>query len=119
AKIAITATSYEGRLEMSIGEDACMSCKKMTVKVGDCALMLTAADGKVRVRAPELKATADCVQTDRKDRLILKGDVTLHDRKENQHVRIFAGEYIELNLTTGSVTIKSADTVERIGVHLP
>ena len=110
-RIRIKATPYDGQLEMSLGDDACMTCKKMTMKVGDCSLTMTTADGKVRVRAPELKGWADCVQTDRKDRLILKGDVTLHyKRKDGQHVQFLAGEYIEMNLATGAVTIKQTST---------
>jgi hypothetical protein len=80
---------------MSIGDDACMTCKKMTLKVSDCSLTMTTADGKVRVRAAELKAWADCVQTDRKDRLILKGDVILHYKKDGHHADV-SGEYIDL-----------------------
>jgi hypothetical protein len=108
-KICIRATPYDGQLEMSIGDDACMTCKKMTVKVGDCPLTMTTADGKVRVRAAELRAWADCVQTDRKERLILKGDVALHYKKDGRHADV-TGEYIELNLATGAVTVKQTST---------
>jgi hypothetical protein len=108
-KIRIQATPYDGQLEMSLGDDACMTCKKMTVKVGDCSLTMTTADGKVRVRAAELKAWADCVQTDRKERLILKGDVVLHYKKDGHHADV-TGEYIELNLATGAVTVKQASS---------
>jgi hypothetical protein len=107
-KIRIKATPYDGQLEMSIGDDACMTCKRMTVKVGDCSLTMTTADGKVRVRSTELKGWADCVQTDRKDHLILKGDVVLHYKKQGQRVQILAGEHIEMNLATGSVRIEQS-----------
>ncbi len=112
SKIHIRAMADDGQLEMSIGDDACMTCKKMIVKVGGCALTMTTADGKVRIRSAELKGWADCVQTDRKERLILKGDAVLHYKKDGQITQILAGEHIELNLATGSVRIEQVSSVK-------
>jgi hypothetical protein len=106
-KPRIVAKACEGQIEMSVGEDACMSCKKTVVKVGDYELTLTTVDGQVRVRAPELKAMADCVCADRKGHLILEGDAVLHYRKDGQRANLKA-ERIEIDLSSGSVTIKPA-----------
>ncbi len=115
AKVRIVAKSYSDRLEMFVGDDACMTCKRMVVKVGDNALTLSRIDDQVRVRAADLRAKADCIRTDRKDRVVLEGDVELHYSKDGQSTKVTA-ERVELNLTTGAVTIEPA-TVERIGVN--
>ncbi len=107
-EVRVVSKPYSDRLEMSVGEDSCVSCKKMTVKVGDSEITLTRLDGRVRVRGEDLKATAACVRTDRKNRLILEGDVHLRYRKDDQHASINA-ECIELDLAAGSLTIKPAD----------
>jgi len=96
------------RLEMSIGDDSCMSCKEMTMTVGDSEITLAYLKGRVGVCGEDLKATAACVRTDRKNHLILEGDVHLRYHKDDQHASIRA-ECIELDLTTGSVTIKPTD----------
>ena len=102
------------QLEMSINDDdACVSSKKLTMNVADCRLTLTSKDGRVRVRAVELDAKADCIRTDRKDHLILEGDAVLHYRKDGQCADVNA-ERIELNLATGSVTIKPIDKLQRV-----
>lgn len=103
----IVAKASEGRIEMNVGEGACLSCKKMVAKVGDCELTLTAVDSQVRVRAPELKGTADCVRTDRKGHLILEGDAVLQYHKDGQRANLSA-ERIEIDLSSGSVMIKPA-----------
>jgi len=104
-KVRIVAQPYSDQLEMCVGDDTCVSCKKMTLTLGDNEILLTRYDGRVRVRGEELKAKADCVRTDRKDRLILEGNAQLRYRTDDQHASIHA-ECIELNLATGSVTIK-------------
>jgi hypothetical protein len=105
------------QLEMSVGDDSCMSCKKMTMTVGDSEITLTRLDDRVRVRGEDLKATAACVRTDRKNRLILEGDVHLRYHKDDQHASISA-ECIELDLTTGSVTIKPAGSSSYVPVRM-
>lgn len=90
---------------MNIGEDACVRCKKMSVKLGDNEIAVSRFDNRVRVRGDELKATADSVRSDRKERLILEGDVVLHYKK-NGHTAHVTGDRIELNLTSGTVTIR-------------
>src|SRR5262249_54000761 len=104
-KVRIVAQPYSDQLEMCVGDDTCVSCKKMTLTLGDNEVLLPRYDGRVRVRGEELKAKADCVRTDRKDRLILEGNAQLRYRTDDQHASIHA-ECIELNLATGSVTIK-------------
>jgi hypothetical protein len=106
-KVCIVAQPYSDQLEMSVGDDTCVSCKKMTLTLGDNEILLTRYDGQVRIRGEELKAKADCIRTDRKDRLILEGNAQLRYRTDDQHASIQA-ECIELNLATGSVTIKPA-----------
>lgn len=117
-KVRIVAKPSSDQLEMSVGDDACMTCKKMVVKLGESSLTLTRVEGKVRVRGTDLKAKADCVRTDRKDRLVLEGDVVMHYSKDGQDAKVTA-ERIELNLATGAVTIKGTGSLERIGVNLP
>jgi hypothetical protein len=110
--VCITADWYGSALDMNINDDdACLSSKKMTMKVGDRQLTLTPVDGRVRVRAPGMFGEADCVRTDRKDRLILKGNAVLRFSKAGQQPQVMKGERIELNLAPiVSVTIESADT---------
>lgn len=107
AKVGIVATE-DNRLEMKTANDGCASCKKMTVKVGGHAVTMFATNGKVRVRATDLKASADSVRTDRKDHLILEGNVVLHYSKAGQHCSKVSAEHIELNLATGSMMVHSA-----------
>jgi hypothetical protein len=109
-KVYIVTKPYSDRLEMSVGDDSCMSCKKMVVKVADSEITLTRLDGQIRVRGEDLKAKADCVRTDRKDSLILDGDVVLSYKKNGQSARVSA-DHVELDLASGSVTVKSAGKV--------
>jgi hypothetical protein len=106
-KVRIAAKPYSDQLEMCVGDDSCMSCKRMVVKVGGSELTLTRVDGQIRVRGEELKAKANCVGTDRKGGLILEGEVVLSYKKDGQSARISA-DHVELDLATGSVTVKSA-----------
>ncbi len=115
-KVRVVVNADSQQLEMSVGDDACMSCKKMIVKLGDNELSLTRSDDRVCVRMSQLKAKADCVRTDRKDRLILEGNAVLHYCKDGQCADVTA-DRIELNLSNGSVTIKPSATMERIGVN--
>jgi hypothetical protein len=105
AKIHITAIPSSDELEMKVGGDTCIRCKKMTVEVGDNEISLSRFDDRVRVRGDELKATASSVRSDSKDLLILEGDVELHYKKCG-HTAIVAGNCIELNLCSGAMTIK-------------
>lgn len=114
----IVASSEGDRLEMCLCDEGRMSCKKMTFKVSDCALTLTCRDNKVRVRGDDLWAKADCVRTDRKDRLILEGGVVLRYKKDGQHYSITA-ERIEWSPGSGTMTIKSTGAIERVGASVP
>jgi hypothetical protein len=107
AKIHITAMPSSEELEMKVGCDTCVHCKKMTVKIGDNEIAVSRFDDRVRVRGEELKATAGCVCSDGKDQLILEGDVMLHYKKGANSANV-NGDRIELNLCSGAVTIKSA-----------
>lgn len=108
AKVRIIATPSGSELEMNVGEETCIRCKKMTVKIGDNEITVSCFDDRVRVRGEELKATADSVRSDRKDRIILEGDVVLHYKKDG-HCANVTGDRIEVNLSSGAVTIKPAE----------
>ncbi len=110
AKVCITANAHDSQVEMSINDDeACLTCKKLIVKVGGRQLTLTTVDGKVHIRAAELDGEADCVRTDGKDHLILEGNAVLRSSKAGQQVQVLKGERIELHLATiVSVTVESA-----------
>jgi hypothetical protein len=107
AKIQITAISSSDEVEMKVGCDTCIRCKKMTIKIGENEIAVSRFDDRVRVRGEELKATAAHVRSDGKDQLILEGDVMLHYRKGMNSANV-NGDRIELNLCSGAVTIKSA-----------
>lgn len=102
--IRVSCEKDGNQLEWNLG-DAHMSCKKMTVDRGDRAMTMYAAQGKICIRAAEMKARADSILTDRKDRIILQGDALLHYCKGDQRIHMNA-ERIELNLRTGAVTIQ-------------
>jgi hypothetical protein len=106
SKIHITAMPASEELEMNIG-GTCIRSKKMTVKIGENEIMLSRFDDCVRVRGDELKATAASIRSDSKDRLILEGNVVLHYKKDGHSANV-TGDRIELNLCSGSVTIKPA-----------
>jgi hypothetical protein len=106
-RIIAIPSSYSCELEMNVGDETCIRCKKMTVKIGDNEITVSRFDDRVRVRGEELKATADSVRSDRKDRLILEGDVVLHYKKDGHSANV-TGDCIELNLSSGAVTIKPA-----------
>lgn len=95
---------------MNVGS-TCIRCKKMTVKVGDSEITLSRFDDRVRVRGDELKATAASVRSDSKDRLILEGEVVLHYKKDG-HAANVTGNCIELNLVSGTMTIKGAGAIK-------
>jgi hypothetical protein len=113
-KVRIVAKPDSDQLEMNV-DDACVTCKKMVVKVGESSLRLTRMDGRVRIRTEELRAKASCVRTDRKDRLVLEGDVELRLNKDGRSANVTA-ERIELNLTSGTITIQSMGRLQRVGV---
>jgi hypothetical protein len=108
AKVRIIAIPDSSELEMNVGDDTCIRCKKMTVKIGDNEISVSRFDNRVRVRGEELKATADSVRSDRKDRIILEGDVVLHYKKDGHSANV-TGDRIEVNLSSGAVTIKPAE----------
>ncbi|HTU16908.1 MAG TPA: hypothetical protein VMG10_02500 [Gemmataceae bacterium] len=107
AKVRIIATPYDDKLEMNVGDETCIRCKKMTVTIGENEIRLSRFDDRVRVRGEELKAIADSVRSDRKDHLILEGDVVLRYKKDGHSAHV-TGDRIELNLSSGAVTIKPA-----------
>ena len=93
---------------MSIGnETCCIRCKKMTVKIGENEITVSRFDDRVRVRGEDLKAIADCVRTEGKDHLILEGDVVLRYKKDGHSANV-TGDCVELNLSSGALTIKPA-----------
>ena len=117
-KMRIAAQPDGDQLEMGVG-GACVCCKKMTVKIGDCALTVTRLGDKLRIRGEELRATATCIRSEHTDWLILEGGAVLRHAKAGQQPEIIRAERIELNPRTGAVTIKPAATIERIGVNVP
>jgi hypothetical protein len=98
--------TYSDQLEMNIG-DHTLSSKKMKVKIGENEIRLSRIDDRIRVRGDELKATADSVRSNQKDNLILEGDVVLHYKKDGHSINV-TGDRVELNLSSGAVTIKPA-----------
>ncbi|HEY7327808.1 MAG TPA: hypothetical protein VH592_09225 [Gemmataceae bacterium] len=119
SKMEIIAPPSCDQLEMSIGEDNAIRCKKMLVKIGDKVMSVSRFDDRVRIRGDELKATADCVRTEGKSRLILEGNVTMHCKKDGHTVaNVMTGEHIEMNLSSGAVTIKSSGKVSSPAVHI-
>jgi hypothetical protein len=106
----ISAKPSSQKLEMKVGDHACLNCVKMSVKIGDNEIKLTRFDDRVRVRGEELKATADCIRSEEKDCLILEGDVVLHYKKDGHSANV-TGDCIEMNLSSGAVTIKPAAKV--------
>jgi predicted ThiF/HesA family dinucleotide-utilizing enzyme len=107
-KVLLCAKSSDDRVVMCVGDDTSVCGKKLTVKIGDNSLALTCFDDRVRVRGEDLKATADYIRSERKDCLILEGDVVLHYKKDGHTVNV-TGDCIELNLSSGAVTIKPAE----------
>jgi len=105
AKVCIRATPSGDRLEMGIGEETSIRCKKMTITVNDKEMTVSRFDDRVRIRGADLKATADCVRTEGKDRLILEGDVVLHYKRDGHSANV-TGERIELNLSNSALTIQ-------------
>jgi hypothetical protein len=119
-KICIVATSSSNQLEMSISEGTCLRCKKMAIQIGEGTIAVSHFGDRVRVRGEELKATADCVRIDGKDRLILEGDVVLHYKKDGRSVAsVMKGDHIELNLSNGAMTIqRTTKTTVTPAAHL-
>ncbi|MGH7224654.1 MAG: hypothetical protein ACRELF_15635, partial [Gemmataceae bacterium] len=81
AQLHVNARPSGNELEMSFDDGTRIRCKKMTVTIGEKDITLSRFDDRVRVRGEELKATAASVRSDRKDHLILEGDVVLHYKK--------------------------------------
>jgi hypothetical protein len=93
-------------LEISVGASS-LTCKKMDVKLPDGSVHLSIVSGKVRVRTADLKATAERIITDQKEKLILDGDVYLHYCKDGQCTAVSA-DHIEVNLADGRLQVNGA-----------
>ena len=104
-KVRITAAPSSDQLEISVGEETCIRCKKMTVQIGDNAIRVSRFEGRIRVRGEDLKATADCVRTEGKDKLILEGDVVMHSKKNGRSTHV-TGDCIEMSLSSTAMTIQ-------------
>lgn len=118
--IQIAAMSSSDQLEMSISEGTSVRCKKMTVTIGEKEITVSRAGDCVRVRGEELYATAASVSTDGKEGLILEGDVVLRCKKGGQtFAKVMKGEHIELNLSSGAVTIQGMKTISSYLQHPP
>lgn len=119
-KMRIAAQSDGDQLEMCVG-GACMCCKKMTIKIGNCPLTVTRVGDKVRIRGEELRATASCIHSDPADTdcLILEGGAVLRHAKAGQQPEIVRAERIDWNPRTGAVRIRAAATIERVGASVP
>jgi hypothetical protein len=111
-KICIRAKPSGSQLEMTIGDNACLECKKMTIKLADNEIVMSRFDDRVRVHGADLKAMADTVRSEGKDRLILEGEVVLHYKKDGQSANV-SGDCVELNLATGAMTIRPSDKSPR------
>jgi hypothetical protein len=106
-KIWVIASTDSDRLEVKYPNGNGGSFKKMSRKMGNTEITLSRFDDRVRVRGNELKATADRVRTDHKNRLILEGNVQLHYKRDGMNASL-SGEHIELNLANGTVTARPA-----------
>ncbi len=100
---------------MQIGEDTCIRCKKMTVKIGDNEITVSRFDNRVRVRGEDLKATADCVRTEGKDGLILEGNVVMHCKKDGSSTNVIA-DRVGLDLSNGTVAIQRTAKSPTLGI---
>lgn len=117
AKVRQETAEKNEQLVMFVGDATCISAKKkMTITIGDTKLTLSRFDNRVRIRGEELKATATCVRSDCKDRLILEGNVVLHYKKDG-HTAHVTGECIELDLSNGTMAIHKAEKPATIGYY--
>ena len=101
----IRAAVKDGKpwLEMQSGA-ACMHCRCLVLQSGPEAVKITAANGSVRVRSAEMKATADGVRTLGAHRIVLEGHVRLtcremHLKADKLEMRL-DGEHVEVRATT-------------------
>ncbi|HTU88970.1 MAG TPA: hypothetical protein VMF69_02635 [Gemmataceae bacterium] len=110
AKVRIIATPSSDQLEMTVGEETSIHCKKMTVTIGEKEITVSRFDDRVRIRGEELKATAGSICTDGKDCLILEGNVVLHYKNDGHSANV-TGDRIELNLSDSAMTIERAPKI--------
>ncbi len=104
AKVCFVAASSDEALTVQVGEDTQLHCQRTKVTIGANELRLTRFEDRIRVRGENVKATADRVRSEGKDRLVLEGDVVLYYKKDG-HKTHASGDCVEVNLTTGAVTI--------------
>ena len=58
--VRVIETPYGGKAHaLRLGDDACLRCKKMSLKVGNSSVTLTRRDGRVRLHGEQLQAKAD------------------------------------------------------------
>jgi hypothetical protein len=106
--ISVTAEKCGGVLGMSVGGEACLTCKKMVIKTAQAPLALGLAGGHVHLRTADITARADRIRTDRKCKVILDGSAVLHSCKDG-HCSTVTGQHIELDLGDGSVKVTSPE----------
>jgi hypothetical protein len=103
--IHVKVPDGESRLEITCGGGVRMACKKMDLNLADSPWTLAAAEGQVRLKAPQVQACANEISTDQKDLLILKGKVRLSYTKDGQSAAILA-DCIEISFTDGTLKVK-------------
>jgi hypothetical protein len=83
-----------------------LCCSKTDLKIADSVgLTLRSSEEQVDVTGPQLHARANCVCSDQKGTLILRGKVLLHFASESHNADVSA-EYIEMNLHDGTIKVK-------------
>jgi hypothetical protein len=112
AKVHFIAAASGEALKVDLGEETHLQCQKTKVTIGGNELRLTHFEDRIRVRGENLRATADRVRGESKDRLILEGDVVLFYKKDG-HKTHASGECVEVNLTTGAITIQPSSVVPK------
>lgn len=114
-------------LEVHGDGETCMSCKKMCLKMANGSSMKVAIVHKpaddaecqectdaekpaeatqVKITAEGLKATADKVVTNQKDKVVLEGHVHLCYHHEGQHAKVTA-EKVTVKVSDGGLVIKT------------
>jgi hypothetical protein len=105
----VVTENGQGKIEVRNQNDMCLACTDLVLSAPGCGPLKVAADGKqVMVSGHSLKASADKLTTDSRDRLTLSGHVELwyhaEGRKENGPMHKVSAETAVLDLTDGGLT---------------
>ncbi len=110
----VRAVCTEGKpyLEVRAAGAPRIQCKSMVLEAphGD-AVKLTAGNGRVVVRGPDMKAWADGVRTAGKHRIVLEGHVRLVSHRDGHEARIKA-DVLEVSLVGEHVEVRPTADAE-------